>query len=206
MAEVTQWLERMEEAQSVDCLEMVDGEQASRWQEVKMVVRDRWDQGNVPRSRHRQRQVNPTQGWGKQGVTTTSIVTAAHYGRVGDEVEEEQHREGHDMAVQQQVSSVMATQGSADWSTELFHCCRDKKTCCYGLCCFPCMQCETTKDFGWFFLLPLLDFGGLISMSLRFSMRERYDIRGSFVDDCFKVCCCYPCVWCQMHRELKIRQ
>ena len=37
-AEVKQWLEQMEEARSVGCLEKVDGEQASRWQEVTMVV------------------------------------------------------------------------------------------------------------------------------------------------------------------------
>ncbi|KAM7414883.1 hypothetical protein PAMA_019615 [Pampus argenteus] len=46
MAEVKQWWEWMEEAQSLDGLKMVDGEQASRWQEVKMVVdlsiRDWW--------------------------------------------------------------------------------------------------------------------------------------------------------------------
>ncbi|TKS73782.1 High choriolytic enzyme 1 [Collichthys lucidus] len=38
MAEVMQWWERMEEARSPDCLKVVDGEQASRWQEVMMVV------------------------------------------------------------------------------------------------------------------------------------------------------------------------
>ncbi|TKS72969.1 hypothetical protein D9C73_007046 [Collichthys lucidus] len=38
MAEVKQWWERMEEVRSVDCLEMVDGEQVSRRQVVKMMV------------------------------------------------------------------------------------------------------------------------------------------------------------------------
>ncbi|KAG8006169.1 PLAC8-like protein 1 [Nibea albiflora] len=112
------------------------------------------------------------------------------------------------MAVQQQVSSVMTTQGSAAWSTGLFDPYEDKKTCGYAVCCFPCMQCETAKDFGWFFLMPLLDTlaCGLVSWKLRSSMRERYDIRGSCMDDLCMVCCCYPCVWCQMHREVKIKK
>ncbi|TKS76524.1 hypothetical protein D9C73_010613 [Collichthys lucidus] len=38
MAEVKQWWEWMEEARSLDCLKVVDGEQASRRQEMKMVV------------------------------------------------------------------------------------------------------------------------------------------------------------------------
>ncbi|XP_056156324.1 plac8 onzin related protein 1 [Lampris incognitus] len=114
------------------------------------------------------------------------------------------------MAVQiqprQWASGVTSTQGSGTWSTGLFDCMGDMGACCCGLWCFPCMQCKTTNDFGWCFLLPLLDPCCLaVSCALRSSMRKRFDIQGSYCDDFCKIVCCYGCVWCQMARELKIK-
>ncbi|KAK5876090.1 hypothetical protein CesoFtcFv8_027092 [Champsocephalus esox] len=41
--------------------------------------------------------------------------------------------------------------------------------------------------------------------SLRVSIRQRYGIEGTICNDCVYACCCGPCSWCQIAREIKTR-
>ncbi|MBN3310651.1 CNFNA protein, partial [Amia calva] len=76
-------------------------------------------------------------------------------------------------------------------------------------------MCKTTSEFGECLCLPLLDpwfcmavtcsVGMIppIALSMRSTIRERYNIKGTICGDCCVVTCCNSCAWCQMARELK---
>ncbi|KAI7813997.1 cornifelin-like protein b [Triplophysa rosa] len=94
------------------------------------------------------------------------------------------------------------------WNSGLFDCWDNKKDCCLSFWCFPFFACKTSKRVGENFFLPVFDSCGAIpamALSMRVSMRHRYNIQGSIFDDCIHTACCCPCIYCQMSREMDIR-
>ncbi|CAL8395668.1 unnamed protein product [Boreogadus saida] len=105
------------------------------------------------------------------------------------------------------------------WSTELLDCCDDMNSCCYAFWCWPCFACTTTKKFGERRCLPLLDIltpavaaaVGIplcvppAGLALRVAIRHRYGIKGTLCKDIMASCFCGWCSWCQLAREMKLR-
>ncbi|XP_018599897.1 cornifelin-like [Scleropages formosus] len=101
------------------------------------------------------------------------------------------------------------TTDTNQWSTGIFDCFDDKPECIYAFFCLPCFACNTSGKFGQSPWLPILDYFGSvppIALHTRFFMRQRYGIQGSIWEDCLYSTFCYPCVWCQMSREMKHHQ
>ncbi|XP_058493552.1 cornifelin homolog B-like [Solea solea] len=106
------------------------------------------------------------------------------------------------------------------WSTGLFACCEDSQSCCFGFWCCACVACSVSKKAGEHRCLPMNDFCvyGLLTavgmplyvppaaLSLRVGIRKKYGIENSLCNDITVSCFCVWCSWCQMHRELKIRE
>ncbi|XP_030289897.1 cornifelin homolog B-like [Sparus aurata] len=109
----------------------------------------------------------------------------------------------------------MADNHPTDWKTGLFDCFEDASTCCYGFWCAPCLACTVSGRFGENTCLPLCDIMlapcGIpmvvppAVLSLRAAIRHKYNIKGSLCKDICVSCYCTSCSWCQMHRELKLR-
>ncbi|XP_030648859.1 cornifelin homolog B-like [Chanos chanos] len=110
--------------------------------------------------------------------------------------------------VVQQPTPVMQVIESDGWGSGVFDCFNDLGECCFAYWLFPCYACMKSRDFGECLCLPLLDYcGGVppITLALRVSMRHRYGIKGSILDDCVFATFCTACIWCQMSREMKRR-
>uniref|UniRef100_A0A3Q3XGH0 Plac8 onzin related protein 2 n=1 Tax=Mola mola TaxID=94237 RepID=A0A3Q3XGH0_MOLML len=98
---------------------------------------------------------------------------------------------------------------TGEWSSGICDCCEDKRECCLAFWCCPCFACKTTKAYGQCLCLPLLDVFGCalpVTLSMRASMRQHYDIKGSLCSDCLYATFCPHCVWCQISREMKRRR
>ncbi|KAL0970240.1 hypothetical protein UPYG_G00239250 [Umbra pygmaea] len=106
----------------------------------------------------------------------------------------------------QQPRAFAQTMTSNQWSSEICDCTDDMSMCCFAFWCFPCFTCITAKEFGECLCLPLLDYFGMnVSLAMRSTMRQRYGIEGTMCKDCACSFFCLPCSWCQMKREMKIR-
>ncbi|XP_062849389.1 cornifelin homolog B-like [Trichomycterus rosablanca] len=110
--------------------------------------------------------------------------------------------------VVQQPQPVMVVNTSNQWSSGICDFCEDVPECCFSFWCFPCFACATSRKHGECLCLPLLDSFGCIppiTVAMRASLRQRYGIEGSICNDCICTYFCYPCVWCQMSREMNVR-
>ncbi|XP_066446186.1 placenta-specific gene 8 protein-like [Eleutherodactylus coqui] len=114
------------------------------------------------------------------------------------------------------TTQTMTTSQATGWDSSICNCCDDCGICCFAWWCFPCMQCNTVREFGECCGLPLIDLHLTgydcccavcppITIAMRAAVRERYKIQGSICDDCIKSSCLYSCTWCQMAREIKRR-
>ncbi|XP_062611147.1 placenta-specific gene 8 protein-like [Saccostrea cucullata] len=111
------------------------------------------------------------------------------------------------MVVVQQPSTIPDTrlivtsiEGHRKWSTGLFDCCSDIKSCLIGNFCFPCAVCNLASRTGECCLMPFCVSGGTVLMRSR--IRTIGGIQGSACNDCMVLTCCGPCGVCQMQREL----
>jgi len=114
-----------------------------------------------------------------------------------------------------------------DWSFGLFDCFSSCNACCWSLWC-PCVVYSHNKQrlhslqtqgtplprgsesldahcciYG---SLDCIGFGWILQVQTRADLRERYEIRGSMVDDCFASWCCRPCALSQERREIELEE
>lgn len=109
-----------------------------------------------------------------------------------------------------QPEPVMEVDNLHEWGSGICDCTQDLPSCCLAFWCLPCFACKTSSEFGECLCLPLLEWVGFVispvTLSMRSTMRQRYNIEGSIARDCLFTTFCLPCVWCQMSREIKRRK
>ncbi|XP_011084083.1 protein PLANT CADMIUM RESISTANCE 7 [Sesamum indicum] len=101
----------------------------------------------------------------------------------------------------------------ANWSTGLFRCHSDMKTCCKTLFC-PCItsseiveiitEGKTLSGDALVILGVCAVICGMWTYTCRTRtiIRTKFNIRGSPCNDCLTHACCLPCALCQEYREL----
>ncbi|XP_035247757.1 placenta-specific gene 8 protein-like [Anguilla anguilla] len=99
------------------------------------------------------------------------------------------------MAVTHQPGSSAAS----DFQTGLCSVGDDCGTCCYGLCCFPCMCCSIASDMDECCLCGL-------NMAIRSVYRTKYNIKGSLCNDWLAHTFCLVCSVCQLKRDIDRRK
>ncbi|XP_070578319.1 cornifelin-like [Ptychodera flava] len=95
---------------------------------------------------------------------------------------------------------VTVTFQEREWTTGLFGCLEDCKSCLCGWICFPCFQCQLATRLGEHCCVPFCVPGALTVM--RTKVRTQHHVEGSVMKDCCAATYCGPCVACQISREL----
>jgi len=98
------------------------------------------------------------------------------------------------------VSQQVVVQQEREWSTGIFECHKEIKSCLLGFFCMPCFACCLAARMGESCCVASSVPGGLIAM--RAVLRTKHAIRGNICGDCCEMACCTPCSLCQMSREM----
>ncbi|XP_057225211.1 placenta-specific gene 8 protein-like [Malurus melanocephalus] len=85
------------------------------------------------------------------------------------------------------------------WQTGLMDCCSDCGVCLCGMFCFPCLECQVSRDMDECCMCGS-------SVAMRTLYRTRYNIPGSIMDDFCVIWCCTPCSLCQLKRDINRRK
>ncbi|XP_056008847.1 cornifelin homolog A-like isoform X2 [Ostrea edulis] len=111
------------------------------------------------------------------------------------------HQSNTTVVVNQQIERFVRPPART-WSTGAFGCFSDMSSCCgvclCGGCCYPCYLSD---KLGESCCLPICLPGNTWLLALRVKMRAENNIMGSIMDDSSMVCCCAPCMMCQLSRE-----
>eukprot|EP00093_Oithona_nana_P003993 03993.XXX_42550_42935_1 [CDS] Oithona nana genome sequencing. len=95
-----------------------------------------------------------------------------------------------------------------EWQDKEYECFNDPMNMLMGWCCPLCMMCDSAKrleeSVALYCLLSYFCAPCSLCM-LRKTTREKYGIEGDTMNDVLCVCCCGPCVNCQVNKELKKR-
>lgn len=86
-----------------------------------------------------------------------------------------------------------------EWSSGLFECFTDLKSCALGTFCTGPFFCCLAHRMGESCCIAFVQ-GGFWAM--RSAYRERHNIEGTMCSDCCSVSCCAWCTVCQLSREM----
>ena len=87
-------------------------------------------------------------------------------------------------------------QNVRQWSSPVFGCLADIKTCLCGMFFLPCLECQVASRLNE----PCMSF--CFPANLRTKLRTQYGIQGDVYSDGCGMACCGPFLVCQMDREL----
>lgn len=88
------------------------------------------------------------------------------------------------------------------WSTGIWDCFKNRRTCCILAWCAPCYLCNLSDKLGDSCCLPLVIPCGFYSLiPLRTKIRTENNIDGSICEDCCMACWCPFCTMSQMSLE-----
>lgn len=90
--------------------------------------------------------------------------------------------------------------GHRDWTSGVFDCFSDFKSCLMTWLCLPCTMCNIASRTGECACMPFFVPGAMIALRAR--IRTLGGITGSIFNDCLVMSFCGQCATCQMAREL----